>query len=186
MLRCRFEYIWINNKINGSALVKIEVAPNTLVNPHILSSDFSSKCHINGSSGLRDRGVSAPRTKKYIPPRDISWCEEILTHESVSSSDDPEVQRQWLSQRNIDWIREIYAEDEAFYLEHCSHCESTQAAWNVTGSEEVMEAKRCLIAKQWAKMGQVWFQICRSLQSLHWREGHSFDNYIAHLPISPA
>ena len=53
---------------------------------------------------------------------------EILSHESASSSDDPEVQRQWLSQRNIDWIREIYAEDEAFYLEHCSHCESTQAA----------------------------------------------------------
>jgi len=50
---------------------------------------------------------------------------EILTHESVSSSDDPEVQLQWLSQRNIDWIREIYAADEAFYLQHCSHCEST-------------------------------------------------------------
>mmetsp|Transcript_23848 Transcript_23848/g.49490 ORF Transcript_23848/g.49490 Transcript_23848/m.49490 type:complete len:609 (+) Transcript_23848:54-1880(+) len=49
---------------------------------------------------------------------------EILTHESVSSSDDPEVQLQWLSQRNIDWIREIYAADEAFYLQHCSHCES--------------------------------------------------------------
>jgi len=56
---------------------------------------------------------------------------EILSHESASSSDDPEVQRQWLSQRNVDWIREIYAADEAFYLEHCSHCESniaTQAA----------------------------------------------------------
>ncbi|CAL1141764.1 unnamed protein product, partial [Cladocopium goreaui] len=48
---------------------------------------------------------------------------EILSHESVSSSDDPEVQLQWLSQRNIDWIREIYAADEAFYLQHCSHCE---------------------------------------------------------------
>ena len=115
--------------------------------------------------------------------------EEILSHESVSSSDDPAVQLKWLSQRNIDWIREslgrwmsksatfwsdhdqqvagnignfvlrktpsetsqavhtrnhgtmsynpieqsfawniavfrIYAADEAFYLQHCSHCES--------------------------------------------------------------
>mmetsp|Transcript_76187 Transcript_76187/g.120415 ORF Transcript_76187/g.120415 Transcript_76187/m.120415 type:complete len:597 (+) Transcript_76187:28-1818(+) len=53
---------------------------------------------------------------------------EILTHESVSSSDDPEVQLQWLSQRNIDWIREIYAADEAFYLQHCGHCESAKQA----------------------------------------------------------
>ena len=36
----------------------------------------------------------------------IKRHEEILSHESVSSSDDPEVQLQWLSQRNIDWIRE--------------------------------------------------------------------------------
>eukprot|EP00435_Cladocopium_sp_Y103_P030426 s1828_g7.t1 len=51
---------------------------------------------------------------------------EILSHESVSSSDDPEVQLQWLSQRNIDWIREIYAADEAFYLQHCSHCKHSE------------------------------------------------------------
>ena len=36
----------------------------------------------------------------------LPTLEEILSHESVSSSDDPDVQLQWLSQRNIDWIRE--------------------------------------------------------------------------------
>eukprot|EP00435_Cladocopium_sp_Y103_P054864 s831_g18.t1 len=57
---------------------------------------------------------------------------DIVSHVSVSSSDDPEVQRQWLSQRNIDWIREMFAVDEAFYLQHCSHCElgQTQAVWH--------------------------------------------------------
>ena len=36
----------------------------------------------------------------------LPTLEEILSHESVSSSDDPDVQLQRLSQRNIDWIRE--------------------------------------------------------------------------------
>jgi len=48
--------------------------------------------------------------------------EYLHTHQS-GDSDDPKHQAKILSQSNIDWIKKIYAEDEALYKEYCSRCE---------------------------------------------------------------
>lgn len=60
--------------------------------------------------------------KKLDIPFILPQAKDIHSHQSASKSDDPKFQAEFFSQDNIDWLKKIYAEDEALYMEYCSRC----------------------------------------------------------------